>query len=394
MSNPAALPVPLVTDIEAPIPAGVSAALIYEGDEPLLPQILAEVEARARGELDGVTAETAAGRKLLKSVPYRVTRAKVALDDLGKELVADLRAKVKSVDERRRDARTKLGAPKLELRDPLTQWDAEQARIAEEKARKERERLAGIEAAMTRLRDLAMPGENGAAAVSSCIAFLGSEPMEEEVFQERLHEAMALRDDLLRGLRKDLEIETLREEAEARAQAEKKAKDIAVAEEAERDRIREEQYAVELEKRIREREEMIRQKEAEEARLRAKAEAEREAREAAEAERAELARQLEEAQAEARRIKEAAEKHEGAGDITTEAARIAATFLTERDRQRIIETGPGDHEAITMPNPEEPTPEFEAASSLVVIADLDMAAAERVVTAIVGGEIPHVEWDV
>jgi len=372
------LPTPLVSEIEAPIPVGVSAALIYEGDEPLLPKILDEVEARARGELDGVTAETSAGRKLLKSVPYRVARAKTALDDIRKELTAERRAELKRVDERGRDARTKLDALKLELRAPLTEYEAEQARIAEEKARKERERLAKIEDAMSMLRVVGEPAARGAAAVSRAIARLDDTEIEESDFQERIIEARALKEDLLRGLRKDLEIETLREEAEARARAEQKAKEIAVAEEAERDRQRKAEEEARL------------------AELRARAQAEREAREAAERERAELARQLEEAQAEARRIKEAAETPEEGG------ARIAGAVLTERERQR--EAVDADHPEdgldmvadfdATVNELPEPTPEFEAATSLVVIADLDMPAAERVITAIIGGEIPHVEWDV
>jgi hypothetical protein len=362
MSNPT-LPVPLVTEIEAPIPAGVSAALIYEGDNPLLPQILDEVEARARGELDGVTAETAAGRKLLKSVPYRVTRAKVALDDLGKEFVADLRAKVKSVDERRRDARTKLDALKLELRDPLTRWDAEQARIAEEKARKERERLAGIDGALDALRSLGEPDGRSAEAVSRAISALEREVPEEVVFQERLPEAMSLRDDLLRGLHKDLQIETLREEADARAKKEREEAARRAAEEAERELRRRAEVEHQL------------------AEERAKAQAEREAREAAERERAEMARQLEEAQAEARRIKEEAEKPEEVTEIIAEADH-------PEDSLDVV----SDFEATVNELPES-TPEFEAATSLVVLADLDMPAAERVITAIVAGEIPHVEWE-
>ncbi|WP_027583962.1 hypothetical protein [Bradyrhizobium sp. Ai1a-2] len=73
--------------------------------------------------------DTKAARDELASLAYKITRSKTALDDMGKEYVAELKKKAGEVDEKRRLIRSRIDALKEEVRKPLTDWeDAEKAR--------------------------------------------------------------------------------------------------------------------------------------------------------------------------------------------------------------------------------------------------------------------------
>ncbi|HCC4816616.1 TPA: hypothetical protein M5M69_005037, partial [Citrobacter freundii] len=76
------------------------------------------------------------GRDAIASMAHKVARSKTYIDNAGKDLVAELKALPKQIDESRRIARERLDALKDEVRRPLTEWEAEQERIkAEEAAR-------------------------------------------------------------------------------------------------------------------------------------------------------------------------------------------------------------------------------------------------------------------
>ncbi len=79
---------------------------------------------------------TVAGRKAIVSVAYAVSRSKTYIEKHGKESVAALKAQVKSIDDSRRKSRLYLDDLKAEIRQPVTDWEAE------EKARKEAQALA------------------------------------------------------------------------------------------------------------------------------------------------------------------------------------------------------------------------------------------------------------
>lgn len=92
-------------------------------------EILAKLKAEVRAIPTDIS--TPAGRKQIASLAYKVARSKTALDDLGKDLVADWKEKAKKVDEDRRRIRAELDDLKDEVRKPLTDWEnAEQARVA------------------------------------------------------------------------------------------------------------------------------------------------------------------------------------------------------------------------------------------------------------------------
>jgi hypothetical protein len=107
---------------------------VFTGDS--LTDLLREIETKAKGFTP--TVEHAKGRKQIASMAHKVSRSKVVLDNLGKELVADWKAKAKKVDEQRKIARDTLDALRDEIRKPLTEWEeAEAAREAAEKLAKE-----------------------------------------------------------------------------------------------------------------------------------------------------------------------------------------------------------------------------------------------------------------
>ncbi len=65
---------------------------------------------------------------------HKVARSKTYIDKAGKDLVAELKALPKQIDESRRVVRERLDALKDEVRRPLTEWEAEQERIKAEEA--------------------------------------------------------------------------------------------------------------------------------------------------------------------------------------------------------------------------------------------------------------------
>lgn len=103
--------------------------------------ILAKIAEEARSFVADVSTST--GRKNIASVAARVARTKTYLDGLGKELVDGLKELPKKVDANRKQIRDFLDALKDEVRQPLTEWEAEQKRIEDEEiARVQAEQLA------------------------------------------------------------------------------------------------------------------------------------------------------------------------------------------------------------------------------------------------------------
>lgn len=71
------------------------------------------------------------GRKEIASLAYKVARSKTALDEMGKDLVAEIKVQAGKIDAERRVIRDRLEALKDEVRKPLTDWEnAEKDRIA------------------------------------------------------------------------------------------------------------------------------------------------------------------------------------------------------------------------------------------------------------------------
>lgn len=85
--------------------------------------------------------ETEKQRKAVKSNAYRIARLKTTVDDFGKDLVADAKAKVKVVDKQRKIVRDFLDDLKDNYKSPLDELEAKELAEAEAEREKERDRI-------------------------------------------------------------------------------------------------------------------------------------------------------------------------------------------------------------------------------------------------------------
>lgn len=99
-----------------------------KGLSPYLDQIKAELDAF----VPDVT--TKKGRDSIASIAYKVAKSKTALDNIGKDLVAELKDVPKKIDAERKWMRDTLDQWRDDVRAPLTAWeDAEEKRVANHK---------------------------------------------------------------------------------------------------------------------------------------------------------------------------------------------------------------------------------------------------------------------
>ncbi len=108
-----------------------NAMAVFTTKEQLDP-IIEAIEKEARSLVPDVS--TRKGRDAIASMAHKVARSKTYIDNAGKDLVAELKALPKQIDESRRIVRERLEALKDEVRRPLTEWEAEQERIRVEEA--------------------------------------------------------------------------------------------------------------------------------------------------------------------------------------------------------------------------------------------------------------------
>ncbi|HEJ3182314.1 TPA: hypothetical protein SL332_001381 [Pseudomonas aeruginosa] len=114
------------------VPAKETALQVYSAVNGLDPFL-----AKIREEIDGFVPDvtTRKGREAIASIAYKVARSKTALDNVGKELVAELKEVPKKVDAERKRMRDLLDSWQAEVRKPLTEWEeAEEARVSKHKA--------------------------------------------------------------------------------------------------------------------------------------------------------------------------------------------------------------------------------------------------------------------
>lgn len=114
------------------LPPKETALQVYSTPQGLEPYL-----AKIKEELDSFVPDvtTKKGRDAIASIAYKVAKGKTALDNIGKELVADLKDVPKKIDAERKRMRDLLDQWKDEVRAPLTAWEeAEAAREAKHKA--------------------------------------------------------------------------------------------------------------------------------------------------------------------------------------------------------------------------------------------------------------------
>jgi len=91
------------------------------GLDPYLQQIRVEIDAFVPD------VSTKKGRDAIASIAHKVARSKTALDNVGKDLVAELKEIPKKIDAERKRMRDTLDAWKDEVRAPLNAWEQAEA---------------------------------------------------------------------------------------------------------------------------------------------------------------------------------------------------------------------------------------------------------------------------
>lgn len=340
-----------------------NAMAVFTIKEQLDP-IIEVIEKEARSLVPDVS--TRKGRDAIASMAHKVARSKTYIDNAGKDLVAELKALPKQIDETRRIVRERLDALKDEVRKPLTDWENA------ESARKD--------ALQQRLNDLR--------SLADVIDGLGNYLPSVEI-QQRIESAKAVALDeswqevaAEAGVAKDATIQQLEAALIVAKQREHEA--------AELERLRKEAE----EKARLEREENIRREAAERARRDAEAKhkaeieaaARREAEEKARAELAErqrieaeqrVAREKQEAEERARREKEEAVAAERRRQEEAEAARLA-------EEQRKAE-----EEARRAADKEHRRTVNRRVYADLIAQGIPEEFAQKAVLAIAGGKVQH-----
>ncbi len=342
----------------------LTAAIVFApgGVDAILEKITAEVRS-VKTDIS-----TPSGRQVVASLAYKVARSKTALDEMGKELVADWKKRSGAVDAERRTIRDKLDALKDEVRKPLNDWEnADKLRIeAHEKA------VLDIQA----LLDFGGQ-EASAAQLQERIDILAARPTRQwEEFHQRANEAVA---SVTASLTATRDMATKRE-----------------AERAELERLRAEQIAREQ----KERDDRIAAEAAEKARLAAEAKARQEAEEVAA--RAEVERrrvEQEKADAIARAEKAEADKRAAAAKaeddkrIAAEAAERDRLAAIENERRRVAEEKAVADAATAKREADKKhrTKINNEALAALILLGLTDDQGKAVVAAIARGEVPHVK---
>lgn len=108
--------------------------------EPYLQQV-ADAVYVADSKIDLTTDK---GRKAIGSRAHKVSKIKTQLSKIGKDSVADLKAKVSKVNQGIKFVEENLSSLRESTRAPLTAWQEEQDRIAKEREEKIKSRIQGI----------------------------------------------------------------------------------------------------------------------------------------------------------------------------------------------------------------------------------------------------------
>lgn len=307
---------------------------------------------------------TASSRKEIASLAYKVKRTKTAIDDAGKKLNEDARAKINAVDAQRRKVREDFDALAELARKPLTDW--------------EKQEEARVEYCKSFIRAIEDCGNGLIGGESYPFPILLRE-LEEKIvitsdlgeFEEQARVAHRIALDKvktafeahMKAEADRIELEKLRAEKEERdrleaerLEAERLAKEAAERERAEKERV--EREAAEQKAREERAAQLAREK------------AEREAREAVERAEREKREAIAKAEAEARAVREAAEREQR--EREAEAKRLA-------DEQAAREADKAHRSSV-----------MKAAKEAIMTCGADEETARKIVLTIVAGEIPHV----
>ncbi|EPV7327136.1 hypothetical protein ACV9ZL_005875 [Klebsiella oxytoca] len=298
-----------------------NAMAVFTNNDQLDP-LIELIEKEARSLVPDVT--TKKGRDAIASMAHKVARSKTYIDNAGKDLVAELKALPKQIDESRRVVRERLDALKDEVRRPLTEWEAEQERIKAEEAMNALHAEA-LEMNIKFDQELAAKFE-----ADHEMALL----MDKDIDRERADKAAeAERQRIAREeeIKRQAEEKAKREaeekhRAEMEASARREAEERAAKERAERERIEAQQRAERDRIAAEQKAEADKQAAIDAERRKAQEEADRIRREAEQREQARLDEEKRKADEQARR--EADVKHRKAVGVEVVKALMANTSLT------------------------------------------------------------------
>ena len=364
---------------------GAALALIAEFDPDCLATpnaidpILEQIAAAVRAVQTDVSTEQ--GRKEIASLSHKLARSKTFIDDQGKELVSEVKAQVKAIDQERSRVWDVMESLQKEIRKPLTDWETEQ-----------KTRVAGHNAALETIRDLfRLTTILSVAEIEERISKVSSVYEREwDEFKKSADQAKASADLLLGNALASAK----------QAEAQQAELDRLRAEQAERDRIANEEriarQAVEREKeQARERElQMARDAEAERVRIQREADLAiqraKDAELAVERERAAASERERLAQQRAEAERQAAAERERLAALKAEEDRKAAV-TAERERLEAAQRAEQEAAAARERNKtHKATINRGIRESLVATAHLTENDAETVIRAIAKGLIPNV----
>lgn len=313
---------------------------------------------------------TKSGRLAVASIAHKVARSKTALDELGKGLVADWKAKSSLVDADRRRIRERLDALRDEVRKPLTDWeDAERRRV------EGHERMLAEIESFTRFAAAEPTAEAVALRVAQLNKIIDT-PREWHEFAKRANDTVAATKATLLT-----------------------SHDAAIHRETERAEL------ARLQKEVREREqrehdERLQREAAQKARATAEAEAREVARVQATKEAAERARMDRErlAAEEARRAAEAVAERvkreaEEAAKAATEKAKRDIEHAVEMDRLRAVHEKAAEEAAMARREADRKhrTKIHKEISAALGKLGFEGGSAEVLIGAVSAGNIPHVK---
>jgi hypothetical protein len=318
---------------------------------------------KIRAEIDGFTPDVTSrkGREAIASIAHKVARSKTALDNIGKDLVAELKEVPKKIDAERKRMRDLLDEWKDEVRRPLTEWeDAEAARVER------------IQAQVSRLGDTDV-SDMSAADIKESIDSLESHVIDAR-YEEFESEAHRIKASSLATLREALavrqkyeaeqaELERLRAEIALREQRER---EVRIAREATERAQREAEQKAQAEREavIRREQETKAAAERQELELRLRAEQ-------AEREKVEAQRRAEQAErdAQARAEQAAAAERQRQADEAARIEREAAAREADRAHKGAI---------------------LKAAKEAIMAAGITEDQAKAVIKLIAAGQVPSV----
>jgi len=312
-----------------------------------------------------VDMSTDKGRKEIASLAYKVSRSKTFLDDLGKKLGEEAKAKLDAINAERKKIRDRLDVLKDEVRQPLTEWEDA-----------EKNRAASHENELKKIVDLGLSIERDwrsleVSTIETHIADLNFEERDWEEFKDRAkvekEKTVAKLETSLSSLikHKEEQAELVRLRA---AEAERLKKE------------HEERIAREAAQKAKDEAEAIAKRKADEAKAKADAEKLKAQRDAEEAERKAQAAIREKQELE-KKIKDAEEhaKKEQAAAVERERQRIEAEKVAAQKAEEKREANKRHSAKING----------EVLQAIMAEAGVDQTIAKAVVTAIAMGKVPH-----